>query len=281
LGRKALSPRRRLPYPAWVPSTAALLLIFFACAHAAPGESSIAREADCLRASVEGRRRMRELGAEAPIVMTIDVNVPDELRATLTEALRYLYAVRADRATPLHRQAFGGQVDGRLYLMWLQRRVEHVKMGSCFPGPAAGCYASHSKTVTLTSARLDKWQAIALLLHEAAHADAPGHAPCGYGDEEPPSWDRLGRHGRDRSSTSSCDREITGAYGVAAIALHNIAAFCRGCSPIERQLLQRQGFDQSKGVADESARRALNEDLIGWIAAVPASERPGGSCPVR
>lgn len=163
----------------------------------------------------------------------------------------------------LHRELFGGGVDGRVYLDWLRARVSRFRPGKCLSDAAAGCYEPETRALVLAdpdALRGGFWERLALYVHEARHRD-DRHESCTSEDvpERRPAWDRLPQRERG-AGPFKCDRRPEGAYGAAALALWSIRTHCRrACPPgrgferaLERQLVY---------VAGESARRRLNAEL--------------------
>ena len=158
--------------------------------------------------------------------------VPQSFKIFIQNSLLELSQVRGEFSTQLHRQIFKGQVDGRLYLNWLLRRVKKITLGpSCnytaridSEGEPGVIYIS--KCVNLNPSYDKRVYWLSILFHEARHLEPENkfwqHSIC------------LDLHG----VPVGCDNAPLGPFGLEKILFGNIAKFCSNCSEEFKSLAQ-------------------------------------------
>ncbi|NUN05766.1 MAG: hypothetical protein HUU57_08385 [Bdellovibrio sp.] len=171
-------------------------------------------------------------GAGSSGIPAFSETVPQGFREYLTSALQELYSVQGDAGTAMHKEIFGGAVNGDVYRRWFSRvrRIEMVKDNCSYTaridskGKPGVIYISSCVNQKVGDESKVYW--LSVLFHEARHLEADkGHwhhdviidsngMPVGY------------------------DKSPYGAYGLEKVFAFNLAKYCANCSPEFKQRAQ-------------------------------------------
>lgn len=198
-----------------------------------------------------------------------------ELSRLIESDIAWLPNLRGNGGSPLHREFFGGNVNGQLYKQFLDSRIDRIVYISPDEmarkaGRAVGAfYSRKSKTVTMNELNLagvfgflgqdrgmDRIGRLALLIHEAGHAKV-GHIDCPSGGFK-----------------NGCDSGYNGAYGIEVNFLLNVARYCQNCVDNNSSNRSIDEFARTEvfAIVSEKSRDYLLKDageLPSWNSEAP------------
>lgn len=203
-----------------------------------------------------------------------DRNVPIAVQRRIYSDLNFLYSIRGNGSTALHREIFG-KVDGRDYQNYLESKLTKISFGNCGGGIAVACANPEEEgTIYLTPRFVDpsisRLIRIFTIFHEVRHLD-PNFANWPHVSCPIPFVGENGKNvvgimtGEKLAGEDACDWTFYGAYGSTSILLKNLALFCTNCSSTFRAEAHYLAYDQMKRVIDSEAYSAMLSDYIDTI----------------
>lgn len=189
--------------------------------------------------------------------LTFGPGLPVILRRRITAALVALSLVPGREGTALHRNIFGGNVDGAVYLDWLRSRVSRLRLGDC-PSVADACALGEGE-LTIPADAVGSWLGYKsvdiwlMFVHEARHLDGWLHQSC-VEELAPIPGDSLSPH-----VAGICDLAPDGPFGAEVVMARNLESFCSNCEwngDVRRALNRAESR-----IGSREARLALSEDF--------------------
>ncbi len=211
--------------------------------------------------------------AHAQPTFTFDPTMPPTLKTQIVGDLRFLMAIEGKGATPLHQQIFGqGAIAGASYVDFFRKRITGFRVDLSPTNKVAVAYNRQGMnklfiTPNFIKNNIPQVMRITVFLHEARHSErqngfwSHSHCPDPYLDRDG-NVVRSILTGMNLSGEAACDKVALGAYGIQAIALKNIQAFCANCTDKVKMDAGLYGDnDIDSRIIDAAAKRILVNDL--------------------
>lgn len=198
--------------------------------------------------------------------------VPEKVKEQVTRDLKQVGTFLGEEASGLHREIFG-EVDGKSYLEWFEKRVTRIGIHTCGSGgkPIACVIPmlGSSKiwlTKYYTEADRPMMSKVSTLFHESRHTEDDNgnwpHATCPTPFKNEKGEDIVSKlTGAKLEGQAACEITPVGSYGTALILLKNVQKFCTNCS---EKLKMDAGIYADASLdrfTDKKAKAAILEDL--------------------
>ena len=212
-------------------------------------------------------------GARAQPTFTFAPNMPPSLKNQIAGDLNFLESIEGTGATPLHQRIFGqGAIAGSAYLDFFSARITGFRVDLNPTNKVAVAYNRQGLnklflTPNFIKNDIPQVMRITVFLHEARHSERQ-HGFWSHSNCPDPYLDREGKLVRSimtgiiLSGEAACDKTAFGAYGIQAIALKNIQAFCANCTDKVKMDAGLYGDnDIDSRIIDSAAKQTLTNDL--------------------
>lgn len=207
------------------------------------------------------------------LALTIDENIPLDVRQILLGDLEFLKAITGDNATHLHELVFGkGHIHGQAYYRFLNERVKAIgydnsaqKRGVAYSAVFEGRRSKLWITKAYTSEKYPRILRLSVLLHEARHCEKDSswlHSKCPIPFLDEKGHDVVTYSGKPLAGKEVlCDADEHGSYGVQVLFLKNVEKYCANCSSDEKNQAGAWAYENFKHIAKPQARQNLIMDF--------------------
>lgn len=214
-------------------------------------------------------------GIEQEIDALIDPSVEPRVRKAISEELLAIANIKGSgEASPLHKEIFGGPVEGSIYWEWLKKRIRKIKADVNLDVDARsgvgfevrfrrGPYKHGPKKKNITVGpwhfagslpqRMSQW------IHEARHSDGYGHVRAkasGEFDDPMPRPENCFEDG-----VAQCDDSVYAAFGAEIVFAANMARYCVSCDAKMKHDLDRNGAGLFESMVVPSDRARLIDEF--------------------
>jgi len=200
--------------------------------------------------------------------------VTDAVRKQVTTDLALLETFTGDTASAFHKEIFG-EVGGKNYLEWFNKRVTRIGMHTCGAGGNSKPVACVIPMLGASKIWLTKFYVeandpmmskMATLFHEARHAENEHgnwpHAKCPVPFKNAKGEDIVSYlTGAKLEGRPACDSTPFGSYGTELIMLKNINRNCTSCTEKVRMDAGIYADFSLERFPDKDAHASLVEDL--------------------
>lgn len=207
------------------------------------------------------------------LALTIDANIPLEVRHLLLNDLEFLKTIKGDGATHLNELVFGnGQMNGQAYYRFFSERVKAIgydnstqKRGVAYSAVFEGRRSKLWITKAYTSEKYPRILRLSILMHEARHCEEDSswfHSKCPNPFLDEKGHDVVTYSGKPLAGKEVlCDADEHGSYGVQVIFLKNVEKYCTNCSSDEEKQAGIWAYENFKHIAKPQSRKNLIMDF--------------------